>query len=113
MNPLDLALAVLVTLLGAGGALLIKRGSRAFRLSVRGTVLNPWLVGGGVLYLGGAAVYAFLLTRLPMSVAYPLTSMQYLWIAFSSRWFFGERVDAWRVAGILLIIGGVTLLAMG
>ena len=113
MNLTDLLLAVLVTLLGAGGALVIKRGARAFRLSIRGTLLNPWLVSGGILYLGGAAVYAVLLTRLPMSVAYPLTSMQYLWIAFTSRWLLGERVDAWRIAGIILIIGGVTLLSVG
>ncbi len=113
MTPIDLLLAVLVTLLGAGGALVIKRGSRAFGFSIRGTILNPWLVGGGILYLGGAAVYAVLLTRLPMSVAYPLTSMQYLWIAFTSSWLLDERVDAWRIAGILLIIGGVTLLAAG
>jgi len=113
MNALDLLLAVVTTLLGAGGALAMKRGAARFRLTLRGTVLNAWLVAGGTLYLGGAATYAVLLTRLPMSVAYPLTSLQYVWIALSSRWLFRERVDAWRWAGIVLIMGGTTLLSIG
>jgi multidrug transporter EmrE-like cation transporter len=51
------------------------------------------------------------LRKIPMSVALPCTAASYAVIALIGWWFFAEPLGAQKVAAILLIIGGVALLA--
>ena len=40
----------------------------------------------------------------------PLYALSYVWVAFLSAYFFGDHINAWKVAGMTLIILGVALL---
>jgi multidrug transporter EmrE-like cation transporter len=56
-----------------------------------------------VLWLGG-------LSRVPVSVAYPLLSIGYIVNAFAAAMLFGEPLTAAKLTGIALIVAGVVLL---
>jgi len=100
-----------LTMLGSIGAIFLKRGSAAFRLHVPSLLRNKPFIFGGLLYALSAAGYVVLLRYLPLSLAYPLTSMSYVWVALLSTKYLNERVDKWRWTGIGLIVLGIVLLS--
>ncbi len=51
--------------------------------------------------------WTIVLAKAPLSVAFPLMSLSYATIAVSAAIFFKETVDLRRLAGIILILGGV------
>jgi len=63
---------------------------------------------------GYLAAFFFLgmsLKSLPVGVAYAIwAALGMVLIAVSGWLVFGERLDAWAIAGIILIIGGVVLI---
>ncbi|MEO6876504.1 MAG: EamA family transporter [Opitutaceae bacterium] len=68
---------------------------------------------GGYLGIGIALVamvfvlWLAVLSKVDLSVAMPLTSCSYIFVAFASVLFLHERISPLRWAGILLIFGGV------
>jgi drug/metabolite transporter (DMT)-like permease len=70
--------------------------------------LDPWVIGA----IGCAFAAMFLwmgaLARLPLSHAYPLTSMSYILVLVLAHLLFGESIGGWRVAGMLCIVIGIT-----
>ena len=49
------------------------------------------------------------LERLDLSYAQPLTALSYVSVGLLSAWLFGERLDAHKVIGVLLVLSGVVL----
>jgi drug/metabolite transporter (DMT)-like permease len=45
-----------------------------------------------------------------LSTLYPIISLSYVWVNLLSMYFFHDRMNIWKVAGIAFIIGGVGLL---
>jgi drug/metabolite transporter (DMT)-like permease len=109
---LSLAVMILSTLIGAIAALYLKKGSARFSLHPIKLLKNKHIVIGGSLYVFGVMLYLFVLRELPLSVAYPLSSMQYIWITLISKRYLRERVDAWRWAGVSLILLGIIILTV-
>jgi len=75
-------------------------------------VLSQWPVLGGLAcYVVSVGVWIVGLSRVDVSVAYPMLSLGYVVNAFAAWWLLGEPVNAMRWAGVLLILGGVWLVA--
>jgi len=68
-----------------------------------------WL--GFVFYGIGALSWIIVLSRLPLSLAYPFLALNFVLIALTSRIFLGEAIPLLRWGGIGLIIAGVLLVA--
>jgi multidrug transporter EmrE-like cation transporter len=51
------------------------------------------------------------LSRVPVSVAYPMLSIGYVVNAIAAWWLFGESLAAQKLAGIAFIVVGVFLVA--
>jgi multidrug transporter EmrE-like cation transporter len=51
------------------------------------------------------------LSRVPVSVAYPMLSVGYVVNAAAAAFLFGEALSAGKLVGILLIVAGVIVLA--
>ena len=47
------------------------------------------------------------MSKLPLSYAYPFTSLSFVLVAVLSATLFGEQVTAWRVAGLVLVVLGL------
>ena len=102
---------LLSTIVSAIAALLIKFGAKDFTLHPVKLLMNWKFVLGVVLYLASMVVYVILLRYLPLSVAYPMTSATYIWVALLSKKYLNEDVNSWRWGGISLIIVGITLVS--
>ena len=76
-------------------------------------VFTPWVVAGILLLLGFFACYLTALSWADLSYVIPATALGYVVIALLSEWLLGETVTLTRWAGILLVGGGVYLLARG
>jgi multidrug transporter EmrE-like cation transporter len=66
---------------------------------------------GLVCYVASVAVWLLVLSRTEVSVAYPMSSLGYIATAVAAWYLFNEPMTPTRVAGILVIIVGVYLVA--
>ena len=73
--------------------------------------LDPLVVGGLVLYFVAAAVWLFVLSQVEVSLAYPFVALGFVLTAVAGHLLFHEALSPTRIAGILLVCGGVALLA--
>lgn len=70
-----------------------------------------WLSGAVVLLTLGMLAWLGVLQRLPVSLAYPMLSPNFILVALSAHWLFGETVSFRHWQGIAAITAGV--LCMG
>jgi len=121
MKGPQLALVLTGVLLNAVAQLLLKAGSASLAgielragnaLAIAGRlVLNPPIIGGLVCYAISVVVWILALSRVEVSVAYPMLSVGYVVNAIAAWWLFGESLTAARLAGIGIILVGVWLVA--
>ena len=95
----------------------VKMGMTGFAGGVGGGMVmhmirNPYMVLGVGCYGLAFVTYSALLTRLDLSVAYPLmTGCIAVTLAAVAVAFFGESLSLPQGAGILLVVAGIWLLA--
>ncbi|WP_076998281.1 multidrug efflux SMR transporter [Variovorax sp. KK3] len=74
---------------------------------------QPWIVLGLCCYFVSAGLWIVALTKVDVTVAYPMLSMGYVIAAVLAWHFFGEALTASRILGISIILVGVVVLARG
>ena len=74
-------------------------------------VVNPYILGGMACYAVSLVVWLMALSRVEVSVAYPMLSVGFALNAVLAWWLLGEPVTPQRLAGIAIIIVGVTIVA--
>ena len=121
MNPLTFSLLLTGVLLNAGAQLLLKAGTNRigeFAFSVENIVpigmrvaTSPPILAGLACYGVSVVVWILALSRVPVSVAYPLLSIGYIVNAVAAWYLFGESLGAQKLVGIAFIIAGVWLVA--
>lgn len=97
-------------LLNAGAQLLLKAGTNAEPLGLR-LAIEPHILGGLACYVVSVVVWVIGLSKVPVSIAYPMLSLGYVVNAVAAYYLLGESVNAMRLAGIGVIIAGVVLVA--
>ncbi len=121
MTPLTFSLLMLGVLLNATAQLLLKAGTNRigeFAFAWENVVpigmklaMNPPILGGLACYVVSVVVWILALSRVPVSVAYPLLSVGYIVNAVAAWLLFGEALGAQKLVGIGFIIVGVFLVA--
>ena len=123
MKLLDFAWVLTGVLLNAAAQLLLKAGTRsvgeismsdgsaALWRSATGLALHPGILGGLACYAISVVVWIVALSRVEVSIAYPMLSIGYVVNAALAWWLFGEQVNPQRWLGIAVIIIGVVLVA--
>ena len=121
MSAVSLSLILAGVLLNAAAQLLLKAGTNAvghFEFSIDNALpvgmrlaLEPHILGGIFCYLISLVVWIMGLSRVPVSVAYPMLSIGYVINAVAAWYLFGESLTALRLTGIGFIIVGVFLVA--
>ena len=75
-------------------------------------IMNPVLIAGILCFALGLAAYCYVLTKLNLSVAYPImTSVGYVIVIIASWLFLKETITVVQVAGFACIIAGVWMVA--
>jgi multidrug transporter EmrE-like cation transporter len=105
------SLAQMALKVGASGPGILSAPMR--RLAGAGRLLESarsWVALGVVLYLVEIGLYSVALSRLPVSVAFPIGSLCFVGGAVLARIVLGEAVGPVRWVGVLLILGGAALM---
>jgi len=121
MNPIVFVLILLAVVFNTVAQLALKMGidrigAFDFHLSnfipiVLKIMVSPWIVIGLVIYVGSVGVWLMVLSRAPVSIAYPLSSLGYVTSALAAYYLLGEDLSMLRIAGILVILVGVYMVA--
>jgi multidrug transporter EmrE-like cation transporter len=72
---------------------------------------QPAVWGGLVLFGISAAFWLIVLSRVPLSFAYPFAALTYVLILLFDRFILKASVPGMRWAGVLLIISGIFLIS--
>jgi multidrug transporter EmrE-like cation transporter len=123
VNLISFLLVLTGVLLNAAAQLLLKAGvqhlgviklqfatimAAGWKLSV-----EPHILGGLACYVVSVVVWILALSRVPVSIAYPMLSLGYVVTAVAAWALLGESLSAIRITGIAVIIVGVYLVARG
>jgi multidrug transporter EmrE-like cation transporter len=124
LNPASLALILCGVFLNACAQLLLKAGVNHVTAEI-GTFAysleNLWpvgirlatqlpILGGLACYVVSVVVWILGLSRVDVSIAYPLLSLGYVLNAAAAWWLFGEALTPMRIVGIGVIMVGVYIL---
>ena len=103
-------LLMLASLLSFAGQLCQKQATRpALRVGRRRHILT-WL-GLALACLGlGMIFWLLVLQSVPVGIAYPMLSLNFVLITLVARFVFHETIDRRHWLGVALVIGGVALL---
>ena len=123
MRRADFAWILSGVLLNAVAQLLLKAGassaghitlaadSPALWRTAAGLAQHPAILGGLICYAVSVIVWIVALSRVEVSIAYPMLSIGYVVNALLAWWLFGEDLNAQRWLGIGVIVVGVVLVA--
>jgi drug/metabolite transporter (DMT)-like permease len=73
--------------------------------------INPFLIAGIFLYGISFILWLLVLSKLKLSVVYPITSLNFILVVAMSYFIFSEKLAMPQYGGIALIIIGIILLA--
>ena len=115
------ALVLIGVLLNAAAQLLLKAGTNAvgrFEFAASNLVpvgvrlaTEPHIAAGIGCYVVSVVVWVMALSRVEVSIAYPMLSIGYVVNAVAAYYFLGEAVSPLRLLGIGVIVLGVFLVA--
>lgn len=121
MNAISFALVLFGVLLNAAAQLLLKAGTNSighFEFSSANLVpigwkvaTQPYILGGLMCYAISVVVWIMALSRVEVSIAYPMLSIGYVVNAIAAYLLFGEAVGIQRLVGIGIIVVGVYIVA--
>lgn len=111
-NLMILPLAVVQSLLLAFGQVFLKFALARMQpfsmtLSFWGSVFANWQFAAcGICYGAGSLMWFYMLKHYPLSVAYPMVSLSYVFGMIAASVFFNEPVGLSKWFGVLLIMTG-------
>ncbi|WP_414499354.1 EamA family transporter [Zymobacter sp. IVIA_12111.31 C1] len=114
---LSLILLVVSSLLACSGQLMQKQAVHWWaarpelqQAGLLRRLLNPWLIAGIGALGCGMLCWLGVLHTVPLSLAYPMLSLNFVLVAVAARWLFGETLS-WRyLGGLALIMAGIVVL---
>lgn len=111
-------LCVLQSMLLAAGQVFLKLATHEFFpfgwnwLFWRSVLLNLPLAMMGLCYAGAGLLWMWIVKHYPLSQAYPLTSLSFVFGILLAIVLLGERVSVWGWIGVTFIVAGCMLVTM-
>ncbi len=110
--------ALISIILGAVAQYFLKMGvnsvsenSKSISEIIKSGVTNLHLLSGLFCYGLSLLLWFYVLSKMELSKAYPLVSLGYVFTLFLGYFFLNETITVSKVAGIVLIMVGVVVLA--
>lgn len=121
MNLISFALIITGVLLNAAAQILLKAGTNAighFEFSAANIIPIGWklmtewhIVVALTFYAVSVIIWILALSRVQVSIAYPMISLGYVVGAVAAWWLFDESLNPVKLAGIGVIIVGVVIIS--
>ena len=106
-------LIVIGCVIGAYGAILLKKGADRLKPSLKAITRNTDIIFGLSLYGFSVIFYLVALRGGELSILYPMVSVVYIFIAILSKLILKEKLNSYKLIGIGLITIGVILIGVG
>jgi drug/metabolite transporter (DMT)-like permease len=123
MNPATLALILLSVTISALAQISLKLGMSSSAVQhamtmpttdlVYAVMRSPALLAGLVLYGLGMIVWLSVLAKIDVSQAYPFMGLGIVLTFAIGYLFLHEPINSFRAVGMLLVVGGIVLVAQG
>ncbi|MCC7161044.1 MAG: EamA family transporter [Anaerolineae bacterium] len=75
-------------------------------------IRNPYIISGFVGFGLGAVFWLAVLSRVPLSIAYPILALSYFVVVIEAWLLLRERVTWKRMLGVTIIVGGVIVVGL-
>jgi multidrug transporter EmrE-like cation transporter len=120
MKLLDVLLVLLSVSLSSLSQIVLKRGMTSAAIqevirdggvakAVMAIAMSPSVIGGLACFGLSAVFWLFVLSRIPLSLAYPFVALGIVATVFAGAALFGETTGWQSFAGVLLIVAGVVV----
>lgn len=111
MNKFLLVMIIIImTLFGSFGGFFFKKSTSGS--TIMSIIKSKFLYIGGFIYVASAILNIIVLKYMPLSVVLPMTAITYIWSMIISRVILKEKITLFKLAGIVAIFIGVTLVAI-
>ncbi len=122
-ETIELIILFIAIAMGAVGQIAMKAGMNRV-MEKSGGDLGPiikalpriftdiFVLAGVTIYVLSTVLWLWVLSKVPLSFAYPCISISYIIIIIAGKWVFKERIDKWKIAAIVLILFGVAALGL-
>jgi undecaprenyl phosphate-alpha-L-ara4N flippase subunit ArnE len=80
-------------------------------LFFREQLTNWWLLASGICMGAATLLWLYIIKHFDFSIVYPMTSISYLFGMLAAIYVFQEAVPLTRWLGVILVMGGVILIA--
>jgi len=121
MNLISFGLIITGVMLNAAAQILLKAGTNAighFEFSIANILPIGWklmtewhIVVALTCYAVSVVIWILALSRVQVSIAYPMISLGYVAGAVAAWWLFDESLNPTKLAGICVIILGVVIIS--
>jgi multidrug transporter EmrE-like cation transporter len=109
----SMALILVGSVIGSVGAIFLKSGAHAVNRHWASIAFNWRLAVGIGTYLASSVLFVKGMSNGELSVLFPLVSLGYVCTLVWSRLFFNEVITKVKLAGVGLILVGITFLSLG
>ena len=76
-------------------------------------LLNPWILSGLAAALLASVTWMAAMTKLPLSHAYPFTTLAFVLVIVLSGVFFNEAITPLKIVGAALVVLGIIVGSQG
>lgn len=108
-----MSFALLSVLLNSFAQLTLKKATSVDSGSFLILIKNPYIYATAVFYMTSIITWFVALSRLQVSVAYPLQALGYLVVSLAAAYLFKEDINFFNWLGLFLILAGVILTQLG
>ncbi len=120
MSLASIALVLFSVTAAASGQLMLKYGMQSATARahssggslVLAAATTPWVIGGLAVFAVSAVAWLGVLSRVPLSVAYPFNALGYIVILCASIVILHERANLLTWAGSLLVVAGLVIVVL-
>ncbi|WP_020375796.1 EamA family transporter [Sulfobacillus thermosulfidooxidans] len=102
--------AFLSIVLSSTAQILLKILMRNHTVSLQ-LLSQPLFYAGFLAYGASAVLWLKVLAKLPLTVAYPLVSLNFILVAIGAAFFLHERISWQTFVGLALIFGGIVVIS--
>ncbi len=102
----------LLTCLGQVAQKFAVEGWRGRHPGLLSRLFSPWLLLAIASLGGGLLLWLLVLQRLEVGLAYPMLSLNFVFVTLVAHYLFHEPIDARHWFGVALIVAGVALLGI-
>ena len=96
-------------------AALVKREIEKINLNIKDVIrgINTPLIGGCLLFFIIVIATIFIYKGGELSILYPIGATSYLWSVIFGYKLFKEKLNMWKIIGVIVLLFGVTLVGLG